>query len=829
MDPRGRRAVHTVDDRAVLVPDHHLYHGALLPHLGLEGVPAGERHVPPFLDSPLALLAIGLQRLVAVPQPVGEHGAERRVLGRPLLRALGVLDALRPVPERRPGVEQHRLAGEPVGALAQRGVVVEDEDPAPERRRHQVLAVPVEHHVAERDGRRAGQLRPLVAAVYGEEDAELGGGEEEVRVHVVLDRPPDQVPVRQVAGDGGPRAAPVRALHEVRREVAVLVVVERHVDGVPVVVVRLDVVHERHVRDVRHVAHLDPGPVLAPVLGDPDESVIGAGVDQVLVQRALADGRDGVVVGHGAHVPGGVPALDPAHDRQRQPLLAPGQVAGDRRPAIAPVVAAPDPVRRVVEPRRPVEADLDGRVPVEPLERLALPGLRLDVDRLTRGPVRPPQHALLELAVVDVRVARLHGLVVTVGAQRVVPVLVPDPVVEPRADRTAVGPVVLGPAVHLVERTGVVDGDLVVLHHRQVRHVPPRRHVVEGLVQPAVRPEQDVVRVVLPERDGVVVAVLVPVVDRLIGGEVVVAVERPGAHQPEPPELVRRGVELLVVVGARAARDRVGHLPPALAPVLAHPDAALGPDRLDGRVDDVRLLRRDGQPDLAQRAARQPRPEPLPRLAAVFALPDAGARAAAHVRGDGPVPVPRGRVQPVRVARVDDDVGGARPLLVAQHLAPRLAAVRGLVQTPLVAGPPERALGRDPDHVRVLRVHDDRGQVLGILQPHVPPRPAAVRGLVDPVAVAHVPAAHVLARAHPDDVRGARVDGHRADAVRPLVVEDRLPRRPRVRRLPHAAGPHGHVDDAGVVRVDVDVGDPAAVQRRADATEREAGQAGLVE
>jgi hypothetical protein len=76
-------------------------------------------------------LPLGLQRPVAVPEPVGEHGAEGRVLGRPLVRALGVLDVLRLVPEGRTGVEERRLAGQPVGALPERRVVVQDEDPRP--------------------------------------------------------------------------------------------------------------------------------------------------------------------------------------------------------------------------------------------------------------------------------------------------------------------------------------------------------------------------------------------------------------------------------------------------------------------------------------------------------------------------------------------------------------------------------------------------------------------------------------------------------------------------------------------------------------------------
>ena len=63
-------------------------------------------------------------------------------------------------------------------------------------------------------------------------------------------------------------------------------------------------------------------------------------------------------------------------------------------------------------------------------------------------------------------------------------------------------------------------------------------------------------------------------------------------------------------------------------------------------------------------------------------------------------------------------------------------------------------------------MHDYGGQVLGVLETHVLPRPAPVGALVDPVTETDMSAAHVLAGADPNDVRSTGVNGHRPDAVR---------------------------------------------------------------
>jgi len=71
----------------------------------------------------------------------------------------------------------------------------------------------------------------VLASVGGEEEPELGAGEEEVGIDVVLGQGVDGAVLRQVADDARPGLALVVALEEVGSEVAILVVVEGGVDG----------------------------------------------------------------------------------------------------------------------------------------------------------------------------------------------------------------------------------------------------------------------------------------------------------------------------------------------------------------------------------------------------------------------------------------------------------------------------------------------------------------------------------------------------------------------------------------------------------------------
>ncbi len=493
-----------------------------------------------------------------------------------------------------------------------------------------------------------------------------------------------------------------------------------------------------------------------------------------------------MVGGHCVEIPGRVVAPHPAHERFEHPVTVAGEIAADRAPAVAAVVRAPKALAGVVQAGRRVGADQDRRVPVPALRRVARLGLRLDVDVLAGGAVVADEVALLPLAVGDVGVAGLGGGLVAVGTERDVPVVVADAVDGVGARRAALCRVVLGAAVDVVEGLGVVDGHLVELGDREVGDEAPGGREVEALVEPAVGADEQVVGVVGVEGEGVVVGVLVLLGEPTERGATVVGDLDAPVHEVDAVEGVGARHELLVVVRAGGARHRLGHLRPARAAVGRAPDAASAPIELDRGVEDVGLLGRDREPDLAEGAFGQALRQPPPAEAAVGRGVDAGLRPAVDQGGHRSVVLPGGGIETVGVPRVHDQVGHAGPLAAAEDLGPGGPAVGRTEEAAVAARRPQRALAGDENHIGVPGVDQDACDVLGVVEAAVLPAPAAVGAAVQAVAEADVAAADVLAGAHPDHVGVARVEGDAADRVGALVVEDRGPGRAAVGGLPDA-------------------------------------------
>ena len=171
------------------------------------------------------------------------------------------------------------------------------------------------------------------------------------------------------------------------------------------------------------------------------------------------------------------------------------------------------------------------------------------------------------------------------------------------------------------------------------------------------------------------------------------------------------------------------------------------------------------------------------------------------------------------------DVGAAGVLAdLDQALRPRLAAVGGLIQAALAAALPQRPRRRDVDHVGIARVHHDARDVLGSLQPHVAPGPAAVFALVDAVAVGDAALIVVLAGAHPDDRRILGIDRDVADRIRAVVVEYRRPGGAVVVGQPDAARGFGDQVMIGIVGEHRDLRDAAGDECRADVARAQAGE-----
>ena len=98
---------------------------------------------------------------------------------------------------------------------------------------------------------------------------------------------------------------------------------------------------------------------------------------------------------------------------------------------------------------------------------------------------------------------------------------------------------------------------------------------------------------------------------------------------------------------------------------------------------------------------------------------------------------------------------------------------------------------------------------------------AAVLRLVEAVAEAHAALVVVLAGAQPDDVRVFRIDDDDAERIGTVGVEYGRPGVAAVLGLPQIPRGRGHVPDAGILRIDLDVRQSARRQARAQTPERE--------
>jgi hypothetical protein len=88
--------------------------------------------------------------------------------------------------------------------------------------------------------------------------------------------------------------------------------------------------------------------------------------------------------------------------------------------------------------------------------------------------------------------------------------------------------------------------------------------------------------------------------------------------------------------------------------------------------------------------------------------------------------------------------------------------------------------------------------LFGVAKAEMRPRLARIRGLVDPVADGKVRPLQALAASDVQRVRARRCDGEGADRACGLVVENRRPHAPGVRRFPDAAVVRGDVEDVRV-------------------------------
>ena len=576
---------------------------------------------PLLLRPLLRLLPPLLARGELVSQVVREDSSEGRVrsgIERGPLRATArssaqpaALDIAQGVPnrEQRGAALEQLLAGYP-----QRRVVVEDIKTAPERTQHEVIFPTLDREITHRDRRHAaGELDPLPPAVDCEVRPELGAHKQQLRIDVVLGDTVDDVARWQVASDVSPRPPAIGAAEHVGYKVAVLMIVERGEHGVGVVPRGGQAAYVGHLGHARK--RLDLPPVSAAVLGDLDQPVVGADVDQPLGERRLrqrnAVAKPRCVVVLGDRVGG----LNPAHDLQGVTIEAARQVVADDRPTVAAIVGAEQSVGGEIQSPVIVRTEDQRRVPVPAIGLLARGLPRLDIRPLAAAPVEAHQAAVLPLAVDNVRIFRVNLRLVAVAANRDEPVFVRDTDAVARARRAAQCGVVLRAAIDVVERRGVVDADAVELRDRQVGLETPVLAAVKTLIHAAVTANEQVVGVarVDPERVIIHVAVLARhALERLpaIFGHVQERIQG-----VDPVHLARVADDLVVVLGA--GRLVVATLLPGLTTIHGSEEPALVIGRLDDGVDDVRIGGRDVQADSPHVYLGQPLGELAPGFARV--------------------------------------------------------------------------------------------------------------------------------------------------------------------------------------------------------------------
>ena len=317
---------------------------------------------------------------------------------------------------------------------------------------------------------------------------------------------------------------------------------------------------------------------------------------------------------------------------------------------------------------------------------------------------------------------------------------------------SALGVVVLGAAVDVVERFGIIQSQFVVLGYRKIFHVAPGSAQVEAFVQTAIRPHHDVIGVGGVKHDGMHIPVLVWVRHRAKGFAAVLGFLNGGTDQVEPIELMGARKNFLVVVGAGTATDRIGAFHPATAAVVGAPHPAFPAIEFDRCVDDIGILWGDCQTDLALIALGESGLKLCPGATAIGRLVNATLGAATHIRRHGAVVLPGGRVEHIGISRIHFDIGNAGPLTPAQGFFPGLSAVSGHEKAAIPALGPQGSLDRDPHRVGVFGMNQNGRNMLGVLEPLFHPGFAGIIRAINAVTKTYMSPTDIFPGAYPNTV-----------------------------------------------------------------------------
>ena len=197
-----------------------------------------------------------------------------------------------------------------------------------------------------------------------------------------------------------------------------------------------------------------------------------------------------------------------------------------------------------------VGADDERRVPIPDFSSLAGGGAGFDVHLFAAGAIVTHQPAVLPFAVDDIGIDRIDAGLEAIAADGDEPVFAGDACGADGAGGPALGVVVLGAAIDVIERRGGVQAHLVELGDGQVLLVVPGSTAIASFVDPAVAPHEQVVSVVGVDPQRMVIDVLAadgnpPEARPAILGDLQKGVERVDAI-----DIMRIADQFVVVLGA---------------------------------------------------------------------------------------------------------------------------------------------------------------------------------------------------------------------------------------------------------------------------------------
>ena len=355
---------------------------------------------------------------------------------------------------------------------------------------------------------------PSLAFIGCDVETRLRSYKEQLWIDMVLHDGECWRSVREVSRDRLPCLALIGALHDIWLVVTIFVVVKKCIDGVCRMPGCQYPANVRPFRDTRDLVQLPPG--LAAIRGDVNKPIIRAGVDKAFFFWRFINGNDVAVKRCRLAAGDGIELLRLAHDLEVVAVDLFGEIAAHSRPRVATVIRAEQNVRSVPETLRIMRADQQRGVPVKTQRRRALCRKRCNARARAGLAVEAHKAAILGFGVNNIRIARLNRLVEAIPARGYKPLRRANAAGALGAAWTTDAVVVLCPAVDVVKRLTVIDGDPVKLRNREVGFEYPSGATVEGFVNTAITARKHMPRVARINPECVVVDVLVTFAD--IGG-----------------------------------------------------------------------------------------------------------------------------------------------------------------------------------------------------------------------------------------------------------------------------------------------------------------------